>query len=50
MSSKIEIFHHSPNVEALVARSHDIIGADLPGHRSHVYRTLTYAMHVLAPD
>jgi hypothetical protein len=36
-----------PRVEELFAPYEQIIGADLPGYRNHVYRTVTYAMYFL---
>lgn len=39
-------------VDSLFAPFEEVIGADLPGYRNHVYRTITYAMHFLhnAPE
>ena len=45
--SAIEIKHVRPRVEELLSRYESAIGADFPGYRNHVYRTITYAMHFL---
>ncbi|MEM7310868.1 MAG: phosphohydrolase [Planctomycetota bacterium] len=47
---EIEVIQRSDRVEALFEPYRDVIGADLPGYRNHVYRTLTYAMHLLSRD
>ncbi len=39
-----------PRIDAILAPYADAIGADLPGYRNHVHRTVTYAMHFLGND
>jgi len=46
----IQIKLNRPRVEDILARYSDAIGADLPGYRNHVYRTISYAMHMLDYD
>ncbi|MEM1360758.1 MAG: phosphohydrolase [Pseudomonadota bacterium] len=46
----LTIIDHSDRVENLFAPFKDIIGADYPAYRGHVYRTITYAMHFLGGD
>lgn len=50
MFNKIEIIDHSDRVESLFAPYREIIGADYPAYRGHVYRVITYAMHFLEGD
>ncbi|MCA0975016.1 hypothetical protein LCL99_11090 [Halomonas denitrificans] len=45
--SKIIIQLKRQRVEELLARYESIIGKDFSGYRNHVYRTITYAMHLL---
>jgi hypothetical protein len=48
--TEIKIRPERPLVEELLARYEDVIGEDFPGYRNHVYRTITYAMHILKYD
>ena len=50
--STINIKLTRPRVDALLERYKGVIGSDFPGYRNHVYRTITYAMHLLgnAPE
>jgi len=43
----IEIKLVRPRVDELLSHYENAIGADFPGYRNHVYRTITYAMHFL---
>ena len=43
----IEIKPVRPRVDELLSHYESAIGADYPGYRNHVYRTVTYAMHFL---
>lgn len=45
--SNIVIKLERPYVEELFARYKKLIGKDFPSYRNHVYRTITYAMHLL---
>ncbi len=45
--SAIEIKLVRPRVDELLSHFESAIGADFPGYRNHVYRTITYAMHFL---
>ena len=45
--SKIEIKLERPWVDELLARYEPQIGKDFPGYRNHVYRDITFAMHLL---
>ena len=44
---EISITTERRRVEDLFAPFVEVIGADLPGYRNHVYRAITYAMHFL---
>lgn len=46
----VVIKRHRPRLDALFAPHVDSIGADYPGYRNHVERTVTYAMHFLGND
>lgn len=48
--NEIRIVTTRPRIDAILARHADTIGGDLPGYRNHVYRTVTYAMHLLGND
>ena len=43
----IEIKTQRPHVDELLARYEKQIGSDFPGYRNHVYRDVTFAMHLL---
>lgn len=43
----VQIIDHSRRVEALFEPFKDVLGADYPAYRGHVYRIITYAMHFL---
>ena len=45
--SAIEIKLVRPRVDELLSHYESAIGADFPGYRNHVYRTITYAMAFL---
>ena len=45
--SKIIVEKERPRVEDLLARYRRQIGDDFDGYRNHVYRSITYAMHIL---
>ena len=46
----IKIIDQSETVEQLLRPFQDQIGADYQGYRGHVYRVLTYAMHLLGGE
>ena len=46
----IVVISQSDRVESLFEPYKEVIGADYPGYRNHVYRALTYAMHFLCGD
>jgi len=48
--ASIKIISYSENVENLLARYKDDMGADYESYRGHVYQTITYAMHFLDND
>jgi len=50
--SQIEVKLQRPRVDELLARYETQIGNDFPGYRNHVYRNITFAMHLLnqAPE
>ncbi len=45
--SAVQIKIQRPHVDAILAQYAHAIGKDLPCYRNHVYRTITYAMHLL---
>lgn len=50
MTAEIKIISNDDTVERELAMLADMIGADLPAYRNHIYRVLTYAMHFLGGD
>ena len=50
MSDEIQIIDHSDRVEQLFDPFREALGGDFEAYRGHVYRTITYAMHILGND
>ncbi len=46
----IQIITHRQRIEARLEPLRDVIGDDFAGYRGHIYRVLTYAMHLLGAD
>lgn len=49
MTASIEIIRHSAAVEAMFEPLRPVIGRDFDSYRGHVYRVLSYALHILGP-
>lgn len=48
--STIQINTQRPHIDALLERYRSALGKDFDRYRNHVYRTTTYAMHLLGGD
>ena len=46
----IRVVTHNQDIEDLLATYKTIIGSDLPAYRNHIYRVLTYSLHILHND
>lgn len=49
-NTAIRIEPHRERIETRLNAYRSVIGADFDGYRNHVYRTVTYAMHLLEYD
>ena len=46
----IKVITHNDVIEKHLSEYKDLIGSDYPGYRNHLYRVLTYSVHILNYD